>query len=72
MWIPGPVYESIPYASAALGVALLAAAFLVQGGPRELLFVAGGVAVTAGLVLWMKRRDYRSTQARYDRHSLDE
>jgi len=62
----------MPYVSVALGVGLLTVAFLAEGGPRGLLFVGGGAAVTVGLVLWMKRRDYRSTQARYDSRSLDE
>jgi len=72
MWIPRPLYESIPYASAGAGLALLAAAFLAHGGPRGLLFASGGLALTVGLVLWMKRRDYRSTQSDYDPHSLDD
>jgi hypothetical protein len=28
--------------------------------------------VTLGLLLWMKRRDYRSTQSAYDPRAIDE
>lgn len=71
MWIPRPVYEAMPYAFAAAGAAMIAIAVLVQRGPRGLLFGLGGFAIIVGLVLWMKRRDYRTTQTDYDPHSLD-
>jgi len=72
MWIPRPIYEAIPYVCGGLGAALIGAAFLMPRAPQGALFALGGLAVTAGLVLWMKRRDYRSTQSDYDPHSLDE
>jgi hypothetical protein len=31
----------------------------------------GGGCLTLGLVLWMRRRDYRASQDEYDTHSLD-
>jgi hypothetical protein len=72
MWIPRPVYEAMPYVLGGAGAAMIVTAFLVHRGPQGVLFGLGGFAVTAGLVLWMKRRDYRTTQADYDPHSLDE
>jgi hypothetical protein len=72
MWIPRPLYEAIPYACAATGAAMLVTAFMVHRGQEGWLFGLGGLAVILGLVLWMKRRDYRSTQADYDPHSLDD
>jgi hypothetical protein len=72
MWIPRPVYEAIPYACLATGAAMFAAAFLVPGGPHGLLFGCGGIVATLGLLLWMRRRDYRTTQADYDPHALDD
>lgn len=71
MWIPRPAYEAVPYVLAAAGTAMIAIALLVQRGPRGLLFGFGGFAIIVGLVLWMKRRDYRATQSHYDPHSLD-
>jgi hypothetical protein len=72
MWIPRPVYEAIPYACLAVGAAMLAAAFLLSDGPRDLFFVVGGGTATIGLLLWMRRRDYRATQSDYDPHALDD
>jgi Flp pilus assembly protein TadB len=61
MWLPRPIYEALPYAYMAAGAVLLAAAYLAKVGPRGLLLAGGAVAATLGLVLWMRRRDYRST-----------
>ncbi len=72
MWIPRPLYESLPYVSIVAGIACLAAPFLLESGPRALLLTAGGLFVTLGLVVWMKRRDYRTTRHDYDPRALDE
>ena len=72
MWIPRPIYEALPYAYMAAGIALLGAAYFLEHGPRGWLLAAGAGALTVGLVLWMRRRDYRATHAEYDTHSLDE
>jgi hypothetical protein len=37
-----------------------------------LLLAFGAAAATLGLVLWMRRRDYRSTHRQYDSHSIDD
>jgi hypothetical protein len=71
MWLPRPLYEALPYAYMAGGVVALGAAFLIDRGPRGLLLAFGAVALTLGLVLWMRRRDYRTSQREYDRDSLD-
>ena len=39
---------------------------------KALLFIGGGALVTVGALLWMKRRDYRTTQAGYDPRAIDE
>lgn len=72
MWIPRPIYEALPYAYMAAGIALLGAAYFLERGPRGWLLAAGAGVLTVGLVLWMRRRDYRATHAEYDTHSLDE
>jgi hypothetical protein len=72
MWLPRPVYEAIPYAGIGFGLACFATAYWVDRAPHSLLFVAGGALVTLGALLWMKRRDYRSTQADYDPRAIDE
>ena len=72
MWLPRPVYEALPYAAAASGFGCFAVAYWVERSPRSVLFVAGGALVTVGVLLWMKRRDYRATQSGYDPRAIDE
>jgi len=71
LWIPRPVYELLPYLYMGIGAALVAGALLIDQGPRGLLMLLGAAVLTAGLVLWMRRRDYRATEREYDSHSLD-
>jgi hypothetical protein len=72
MWLPRPVYEAVPYAAIAAGGACLAVAYWVERSPHTLLFVGGGALVTVGALLWMRRRDYRTTQSDYDPRAIDE
>jgi len=72
MWFPRPLYEALPYAYAIVGVALLVVAFVAENAPRSLLLTLGVLGMIGGLVLWMRRRDYRSNHATYDRHSIDD
>ena len=72
MWLPRPVYEAIPYTSVAAGALCFGFAYFIDRGPRGLALVLGGVLATTGVVLWMKRRDYRSAQADYNPRALDE
>jgi hypothetical protein len=72
MWIPRPLYEAMPYVLMVAGAAALASAFFVEQAPHSLLLLAGGLGLTTGLVLWMRRRDYRASQSEYDTRSLDE
>jgi len=71
MWIPRPIYETLPYLYMGGGAGLLGAAYFIEEGPRGLLLVLGAGGLTLGLVLWMRRRDYRASQREYDTHSLD-
>jgi hypothetical protein len=72
IWIPRPLYESLPYASVVLGISCLVAPFMLERGPSGLLLTLGGMFVTLGLVLWMKRREFRTTRHDYDPRALDE
>jgi drug/metabolite transporter (DMT)-like permease len=62
----------MPYVAVAAGLACFAAAYWVERSPHSLLFMVGGLLVTIGALLWMKRRDYRSTQSGYDPRAIDE
>lgn len=72
MWVPRPVYEAQPFVTVILGLAAFAAACFLPGSPRGVLFVVGGALATYGLMIWMKRRDYRRTQSNYDPRAIDE
>jgi hypothetical protein len=72
MWIPRSLYELLPYAYMAAGAVALAAAFFTERGPHGLLMLLGGLGLTLGLVLWMRRREYRQNQSEYDSRSLDD
>ena len=73
MWIARPVYELIPYVYMVVGLALRGAAWLLE---TELLpgifLLLGSLSLMAGIVLWLRRKDYRTTQAEYNSKSLDE
>lgn len=73
MWISRPVYEILPYLYMLLGAGLLVAAWLVQLQVWPSIFLAiGALSLMAGLVLWLRRKDYRTKQAEYDSRSLDD
>ncbi len=71
MWLSRPVYEFLPYAYMLVGALCLVASFFIAS-ESTLLMWAGMVALVVGLVLWLKRRDYRTAQSEYNRKSLDE
>lgn len=73
MWIARPIYELIPYVYMAVGAVLIAAAwFLTIETLPGILAALGSVSLLAGIVLWLRRKDYRTRQAEYNSHSLDD
>ena len=53
MWIPTPLYESLPYAYVtAGGIAALSVNNL-------LAWISGGVLITLGSLIWIARRQHR-------------
>lgn len=65
LWLSKPVYELLPYFYVAGGLASLAASvYLNYWYWPTLCLVIGIVLITAGLVLWLRRRDFRRTGRR--------
>jgi hypothetical protein len=65
MWVSKPVYESLPYFYLLTGAICLAASMYVNHWYwPEICFVVGLSCLVAGLVVLLKRRDYRSTDKR--------
>ncbi len=60
------VYESLPYVYMLIGVGACAASFLWRAAVwSDAATVFGLIAVVTGLVLTLKRRDYRIQKRRY-------
>ncbi len=73
MWIARPLYELLPYLYMLVGLVLLAAAWLINMETLPgVLLVLGSLSLLAGIVLWLRRKDYRTTQAEYSGKSLDD
>ena len=73
MWIARPFYELIPYLYMAVGLILLGAAWLINAELLPGIFLLmGSLSLLAGIVLWLRRKDYRTTQAEYNSKSLDD
>ena len=68
MRLSRPIYEALPWLYLAGGAAALAAAwFMTVRLWSNLLVLAGFAALVGGLVLLLRRRDYRDQQRRYGR-----
>jgi hypothetical protein len=73
MWIARPLYEVIPYLYMIVGLLLLGAAWLINADVLPGIFLLlGSLSLLAGIVLWLRRKDYRTTQAEYNSKSLDD
>lgn len=65
MWVAKPIYESLPYFYLLVGVLCLAASMYVNHWYWPTIsFGTGLVCLVAGLVVLLKRRDFRATDRR--------
>ncbi|MGH8244237.1 MAG: LPXTG cell wall anchor domain-containing protein [Steroidobacteraceae bacterium] len=66
MRVSRPLYESLPYAYIAIGVAAVLASFAWRLADWSgLLALFGLIAIVGGLVLVLRRRDYRIQKRHY-------
>lgn len=73
MWLARPFYECLPYLYMGAGALFLGASWYLTDGVWPMLLLAlGALTLIAGIVLWLKRRDYRTTQSEYNSRSLDD
>jgi hypothetical protein len=73
MWLARPLYEFLPYLYMVAGALFLAASWYLTERPWPLLLLSvGALCLMAGIVLWLRRRDYRSAQSEYNSRSLDD
>ena len=60
MWVSKPIYECLPYFSLLSGVvALMASMYLNHWYWPAICFVVGIGTLVGGLIVFLKRRDYR-------------
>lgn len=65
MWFSKPIYESIPYFYLLVGVVFLSASMYMNYWHwPTICFVTGLGCLVAGLVVLLKRRDFRATDRR--------
>ena len=73
VWLIKPLYELLPYGYMVAGAVSLYFSWAATGTVLPtVLMVLGCLSLLAGLTVWLRRRDYRTTQARYNSRSLDE
>jgi len=61
-----PVYEGLPWFYCASGVGALVGSYLLPSGTLSLLVgVAGLAALLGGVVILLRRRDYRELRSQY-------
>ena len=67
MWLSGPIYESLPYYYMALGLSAGIGSYRLDAWYwPELLALISAASLVTGLVLWLKRRDYRRSRSRLE------
>jgi hypothetical protein len=72
MWVSKPIYESLPYFYLAVGgISLVASMYLNYWHWPTICFVVGIGSLVGGLVLFLKRRDYRHHDQRGARTRVD-
>jgi len=61
-----PVYEGLPWLYIVCGIAALVASYFLPSGVLSLIAgVVGLVGVLAGIVILLRRRDYRELRSQY-------
>ena len=65
MWLTKPLYEVLPYAYMVLGTVSLIASIYVNYWHWPMIATVVGIGcLIAGLVVWLRRRDYRHSRNR--------
>lgn len=68
MWLPGPVYESLPYAYIIGGVLFVSGTMYIGiNAPGASLYISSGlVSIVYGAVIFSKRQAYRRNVSNAD------
>lgn len=62
MWLPGPIYESLPYCYVLIGCLFLTGTLYIGlAAPGASLYIACGlISIVSGAIVFMRRLIYRS------------
>jgi hypothetical protein len=72
MRLSSPIYESLPVLYVLAGAALLLVSYRLHTGAISLvLMIVGVLCLIAGVMIWLRRRDFRTTDAEYWSQSDD-
>jgi hypothetical protein len=72
MWLSKPLYESLPFYYMFVGLMLLlTSSYVSYWYWVEICVVFGLGGLVAGLVIWLKRRDYRASRSRREFDQAD-
>lgn len=65
MWLNRTLYEALPFAYAGIGIVCVVGGFFIDEDSWSAVAVVFGLlAIVGGLVLFLKRRGYRSSRSR--------
>lgn len=66
MWLPTPVYESLPYAYVIIGILLITGATYIgiETGETSVYLGAGAVSVLSGVLVYVRRVAARANRAK--------
>ncbi len=71
-WLSKPLYESVPYLYLIAGlVALIASLYLDYWIWPTIGLVVGFACIIGGLVIWLRRRDFRRNRKSPDAEDFD-
>ena len=64
MWLPTPVYESLPYAYVAAGIVLISGATYIgiETGESSVYLGAGAISVLSGVLVYVRRATARASK----------
>jgi hypothetical protein len=73
MWLPGPVYECLPYAYVVAGVLFVAGTVYTDPGlwATVMYGLAGAISLLAGIGVYFKRKNTRSPNGSTSEPSSD-
>jgi hypothetical protein len=67
--LSNPIYESLPALYVLVGGVLLYGSYRLHSGVLcVLLLIAGAMGVIFGIMIWLRRRDFRAAHAEYWSH----